>query len=47
VNGWRGDTSIEKRIDYDMYYVENWTLMLDLKIFFMTFRTGFTDKHAY
>lgn len=47
VHGWRGDTSIEKRIEYDMYYVENWTLMLDVKIFFMTFRSGFIHEHAY
>jgi Undecaprenyl-phosphate glucose phosphotransferase len=47
VNGWRGDTSIKKRVEYDIYYVENWTLYLDIKIFFMTFIKGFTNKNAY
>lgn len=47
VNGWRGNTSIEKRIEHDIYYVENWTLFLDLKIFFLTFIRGFVDKNAY
>lgn len=36
VNGLRGDTSIEKRIDYDVYYIENWTLALDIRILIMT-----------
>lgn len=47
VNGYRGDTSIEKRIEYDLYYIENWTLGFDIKIFFMTFITGFVNKNAY
>jgi Undecaprenyl-phosphate glucose phosphotransferase len=47
VNGWRGNTSIQKRIEHDIYYVENWTLLLDLKIFFMTFIRGFINKNAY
>lgn len=47
VNGYRGDTSIPKRIDYDLYYVENWTLLLDIKILFMTFCVGFVNKNAY
>lgn len=47
VNGYRGDTSIPKRIDYDLYYVENWTLLLDIKILFMTFFVGFVNKNAY
>ena len=47
VNGYRGDTSIRKRIDYDIYYIENWTLGLDIKIIFMTFFTGFINKNAY
>lgn len=47
VHGWRGDTSIKKRIEYDLYYVENWTLSLDVKIFFLTFLKGFTDQNAY
>jgi len=40
VHGWRGDTSIKKRIQYDLYYIENWSLMLDLKILWMTLRHG-------
>lgn len=47
VHGWRGDTSIVRRIEYDLYYVENWTLELDFKIFILTFLRGFTDKNAY
>lgn len=47
VNGLRGDTSIRKRIEYDIYYIENWTLWFDLKIIFMTFFTGFINKNAY
>ncbi len=47
VNGLRGDTSIRKRIEYDLYYIENWTLMMDIKIIFMTFFTGFINKNAY
>ena len=45
VNGYRGDTSISKRIEHDLYYIENWTLGLDIKILFMTFFKGF--KNAY
>ncbi|MGB5813943.1 MAG: undecaprenyl-phosphate glucose phosphotransferase [Thermoanaerobaculia bacterium] len=40
VHGWRGNTSIRKRIQYDLYYIENWSLKLDLKIIWMTFRHG-------
>ncbi len=47
VNGFRGDTSIKKRIEYDIYYIENWTLGMDIKIIFMTFFTGFINKNAY
>ena len=47
VNGWRGNTSIKKRIEYDIYYVENWNLLMDVKIFFMTFIKGFVNKNAY
>ncbi len=47
VSGYRGDTSIRKRIDYDLYYIENWTLGFDIKILFMTFFTGFINKNAY
>lgn len=47
VNGLRGDTSIRKRIEYDLYYIENWTVGFDIKIIFMTFFTGFINKNAY
>lgn len=47
VNGYRGDTSIIKRIENDIYYVENWTMTLDLKIFFKTLINLFRDKNAY
>lgn len=47
VNGLRGDTSIRKRIEYDIYYIENWTLSFDIKIIFLTFFTGFINKNAY
>ncbi len=41
VHGWRGNTSIRKRLEYDLYYIENWSLGLDLKILWMTLRYGF------
>ena len=47
VNGYRGDTSIRKRIEYDIYYIENWTVWFDVKIIIMTFFTGFINKNAY
>jgi Undecaprenyl-phosphate glucose phosphotransferase len=47
VNGWRGDTSIEKRVEYDLYYVRHWTLAFDLWIVLMTFFRGFSNKNAY
>ena len=47
VNGWRGDTSIEKRVEYDLYYVRHWTLAFDLLIVALTLIRGFTDKNAY
>ncbi|MGN8631063.1 undecaprenyl-phosphate glucose phosphotransferase [Blautia sp. HCP3S3_G3] len=47
VNGYRGDTSIRKRIDYDLYYIENWTIGFDIKILFLTFFKGFVNKNAY
>jgi lipopolysaccharide/colanic/teichoic acid biosynthesis glycosyltransferase len=47
VNGYRGDTSIEKRIEYDLYYIENWTVGLDIKILFMTVFKGFVNENAY
>ena len=47
VNGYRGDTSIRMRIDCDLYYIENWTLGLDIKILFLTIFKGFVNKNAY
>jgi Undecaprenyl-phosphate glucose phosphotransferase len=47
INGYRGDTSIRKRIDHDLYYIENWTMTLDFKIIFLTFFKGFINKNAY
>lgn len=46
VNGYRGNTSIRKRIEYDLYYIENWTLFFDIKILFLTFFKGFINKNA-
>ena len=40
VNGWRGNTSLEKRIEYDLYYIENWSLSLDFKIMWLTLLRG-------
>jgi lipopolysaccharide/colanic/teichoic acid biosynthesis glycosyltransferase len=47
VNGLRGDTSIEKRIEHDLYYIENWTFAFDLRIVFLTVFKGFVNKNAY
>jgi len=47
VNGWRGNTSLEKRLEYDLYYIENWSLGFDLKILAQTLWRGFASKHAY
>lgn len=47
VNGYRGDTSIAKRIDHDLYYIEHWTWATDIKILFLTIFTGFINKNAY
>jgi len=47
VNGWRGDTSLEKRIECDIYYIRNWSVWLDVKILLLTFLKGFVNKNAY
>jgi len=47
VNGWRGDTSIEKRIEYDLYYIEHWSVGLDFKILWLTVLRLFFHRHAY
>jgi Undecaprenyl-phosphate glucose phosphotransferase len=46
VNGWRGNTSLEKRIEYDLYYIENWSVGLDLKIMWLTLIRGI-HRHAF
>ena len=47
INGYRGDTSIKGRIEHDLYYIENWSLGLDIKILFLTIFKGFINKNAY
>lgn len=47
VNGWRGDTSITKRVEYDLYYLRNWSLTFDLQIMTMTILRIFNSKNAY
>jgi Undecaprenyl-phosphate glucose phosphotransferase len=47
INGWRGNTSLEKRIEYDLYYIERWSLAFDLSILVKTLWRGFFSKHAY
>jgi exopolysaccharide biosynthesis polyprenyl glycosylphosphotransferase len=47
INGWRGNTSLEKRLEYDLYYIERWSLAFDLRILLQTFWRGFVNKNAY
>jgi len=47
VNGWRGQTSLEKRVQYDLYYIEHWSLWFDLWILFLTLFKGLKSEHAY
>ncbi|MEE3123379.1 MAG: undecaprenyl-phosphate glucose phosphotransferase, partial [SAR324 cluster bacterium] len=47
INGWRGNTSLEKRIEHDLYYIERWSVWLDLKILLLTVFKGFVDPNAY
>ena len=47
VRGWRGNTSLEKRIECDLYYIQNWSVWLDFKILFLTVFRGFINKNAY
>lgn len=46
VNGWRGDTDLQTRIEHDLYYIENWSIFFDLKIMLMTLFRGFAHKNA-
>ncbi len=47
ISGWRGNTSLEKRIEYDLYYIENWSLRFDVEIMWLTIWRGLINKHAY
>ncbi len=47
INGYRGDTSIKRRIEHDIFYIENWTISFDIKIMFLTIFKGFINKNAY
>ncbi|MEM6784266.1 MAG: sugar transferase, partial [Bacteroidota bacterium] len=47
VNGWRGNTSIEKRIEFDLYYIQHWSLRFDLRIMWLTVFKGFVNENAY
>ena len=47
VNGWRGNTSLERRIEFDLYYIRNWSFLFDLKIVLFTFLKGFINENAY
>jgi len=47
INGWRGNTSLEKRIECDLYYIERWSIWFDIKILFLTFYRGFFGTNAY
>jgi Undecaprenyl-phosphate glucose phosphotransferase len=47
INGWRGNTSLEKRIEHDLYYIENWSIGFDLRILMMTLWKGFFNKSAH
>jgi len=47
INGWRGDTDLAKRIEYDLYYIEHWSLWFDLRIILLTVFKGFINRNAY
>ena len=47
INGWRGNTSIEKRIEFDLFYIQNWSITLDMKIMWLTIWKGLVNKNAY
>lgn len=47
INGWRGNTDLKKRIEYDLFYIEHWSFALDIKIIFITIFKGFVNKNAY
>jgi putative colanic acid biosynthesis UDP-glucose lipid carrier transferase len=47
VQGWRGNTSLEKRLEHDLYYIQHWSLFLDIKILWLTLWRGFVNTNAY
>jgi lipopolysaccharide/colanic/teichoic acid biosynthesis glycosyltransferase len=47
VQGWRGNTSLEKRLEHDLYYIQHWSLLLDVKILWLTLWRGFVHENAY
>ena len=47
VNGWRGNTDLKKRLDFDMYYIEHWSIWFDVKIMTLTMWKGLIHKNAY
>ena len=47
VNGWRGNTSLEKRVEHDLYYIKHWSLLFDIKILIKTLWNGLSNRHAY
>ena len=47
IHGWRGDTSLHERIEHDIYYIQNWSLELDLRILLLTIARGFVNRNAY
>jgi Undecaprenyl-phosphate glucose phosphotransferase len=47
INGWRGNTSLEKRIEHDLHYIEHWSISFDLQILLLTLMKGWMNKHAY
>jgi lipopolysaccharide/colanic/teichoic acid biosynthesis glycosyltransferase len=47
VNGWRGDTSIRRRVEHDLYYLQNWNFFFDLRIIFLTLFSRYRNRNAY
>ena len=47
VNGWRGNTSLRRRVQYDLYYIANWSPWLDIRIMWLTVVRALFDRHAY
>jgi lipopolysaccharide/colanic/teichoic acid biosynthesis glycosyltransferase len=47
VQGWRGNTSLEKRLEHDLYYIQHWSLLIDVKILWLTLWRGFVHDNAY